>query len=141
MKIDNPRHIGLYRRYLLWAYKSTRESFERIERKTTQLAVDESLKKHLQGVKPDLNASHHIEYQRLLGEFNAYIDQKRKDEKEQKWSKEGQGYSAQYAYLKARLEAIEQAINQILGPNAVKEFDRLFEEEFTRRILEAKDHH
>lgn len=34
-------HKDLIRRYLLWAFKTTKESFERIERKTTQLMVDE----------------------------------------------------------------------------------------------------
>ena len=37
-------HENLVRRYLLWAYKSTREDFERIERKTTQLIVDEYIR-------------------------------------------------------------------------------------------------
>jgi len=34
-------HRDLIRRYLLWFFKTTKESFERIERKTTQLMVDE----------------------------------------------------------------------------------------------------
>ena len=32
-------HKDLIRRYLLWFFKTTKESFERIERKTTQVCL------------------------------------------------------------------------------------------------------
>ena len=126
VKSFSPDHKALIRRYLLWAYKSTKESFERIERKTTQLIVDEY-------VLADLlknNKSMPEGYEDLLGEFKTCIANKRAAKHPQ----------AQYMYLKNRLAAIEKAIKFYLGAKELKVIEGLYEEEFTRRILEARDH-
>ena len=115
-------HKDLIRRYLLWAYKSTRESFERIERKTTQLMVDEYILGHLTKNKSVVPK-----------EFKAYIADKRKDELKLK-------SHPQYVYLGDRLAAIEAAIKHFLGAKELDHMRKLFEGEFTRRILEARDH-
>lgn len=114
-----PLHKALIRRYLLWAYKSTKESFDRLERKTTQLMADE----YIWGKLSDKKAP-------LALEFKDYIAKKKSQPVPQD----------QYAYLKDRLQAVEAAIKYFLG---VKELNRIragYEEEFTRRIWEAKDH-
>ena len=115
-------HQNLIRRYLLWAYKSTKESFERVERKTTQLVVDEFILEHLTKNKFDVPV-----------EFKTYIADKRKDEVKLKSQPE-------YLYLKSRLAAIEAAIEHFLGTKELTQMAKLYEEEFTRRILEARDH-
>jgi len=123
-------HKDLIRRYLLWAYKSTRESFERIERKTTQLMVDEYILGHFSKNKLDVPQ-----------EFKTYIADKRKDELKLKFADAGgKQLHPQYIYLKDRLAAIEAAIKYFLGSRELKRMSGLFEEEFTRRILEARDH-
>lgn len=123
-------HKNLVRRYLLWAYKTTRESFERIERKTTQLIVDEFI----------------LDYfvRRPWGPpkaFKAYIDAKRKDELKLKFC-DGKRtkLNPEYLYLQNRLSAIEAAVRYFLGPKELQRFGRLYESEFTRRILEATQH-
>jgi hypothetical protein len=128
-----PSHKNLIRRYLLWAYKSTKESFERIERKTTQLMVDEHMLKSLN--KKAKGCQGHIE------EFKQYIQNKRQDEMKLKFTdSKGKELHPDYLYLKNRLEAIEEAVKYFLGPAELKKMETLFEEEFTRRILEARDH-
>jgi hypothetical protein len=123
-------HKNLVRRYLLWAYKSTKESFERIERKTTQLVVDEFIRDHLVKNKCAIPA-----------EFSSYIAVKRQDELKLKFvDGDAKKLNPDYVYLKDRLAAIEAAIIYFLGTAELKRMQGLFEEEFTRRILESRDH-
>ncbi len=126
-------HKALTRRYLLWAYKTTRESFERLERKTTQLKVDELIGQHLKAAhRSGKNLPQG--YDALMNDFNTYVSTKRVDEAKLK-------SSADYAFLSHRLQAIEIVVKKILGAKALREFHLAFEEEFTRRILETRDHH
>jgi hypothetical protein len=113
-------HRNLIRRYLYWAYKSTKESFERIERKTTQLRVDEFILDHFAREKWD-----------MPDEFKSYVTAKQKEQKK---------FNPEYLYLKNRLSAIEEAIKYFLGAKELKRAQQLFEEEFTRRIWESRDH-
>jgi len=121
---------ALYSRYLLWAYKTTRESFERIERKTTQLVVDEHVRCTMAKTGIDLK------------EFDQYIADKKADEIKLKYTDETkEELHPQYIYLKNRLVAIEKAVKELLGEAQLKHFEDLFEAEFTRRILESRDQH
>jgi hypothetical protein len=116
-------HKALIRRYLLWAFKTTLESFERIERKTTQLMVDEFILKRIN--KPAIS-------QKQIKEFEAYIKAKRADELKLKFTDaKGKTLHPQYVYLKNRLQAVEEAVRHFLGEK---------EKEFTNRILQARDH-
>jgi hypothetical protein len=125
-----PDHKNLIRRYLLWAYKSTKESFERIERKTTQLIVDDFICDHLSKKRSKVPAA-----------FTAYIADKRKDELKLKFTDATKKkLHPEYLYLKNRLAAVEGAIIYFLGAKELKRMSKLYEEEFTRRILEARDH-
>ena len=131
MSISSPKfQQELYRRYLLWAYKTTRESFERIERKTTQLVIDAYLRQQLSTKQVDLTA------------FDQYIKTKQSDELAQKYTDSTKAtLNPQYIYVRERLEAIELAVVKFLGKEALVEFEQLFEAEFSRRILESRDHH
>ncbi|MDE2027303.1 MAG: hypothetical protein KGK03_02055 [Candidatus Omnitrophica bacterium] len=122
MKKLKAHHQQLVRRYLLWAYKTTREDFERIERKTTQLLVDEYILAYLTTQKA-----------RVPETFKAYIAAKHKDEVKLKSQPE-------YLHLKNRLEAVEAAIRHFLGAKELAGIEKLYEGEFTRRILEAREH-
>ena len=119
------QHKDLIRRYLLWAYKTTKESFERIERKTTQLTVDEYILKHIRAAGG--SAPH------LIKEYEAYINTKKADEFKLK-------KDPQYVYLKNRLKAIEATIKYFLGAKELKTMRSMYEQEFTARILQAREH-
>ena len=123
-------HKDLVRRYLIWAYKTTREDFERIERKTTQLAVDDYIFKYF--------TAHKL---KVPQEFKTYIANKRNDEQKLKYSgADKKSLNPQYVYLKNRLSGIEAAITYFLGGKELKCIAGFYEKEFTRRIMEAREH-
>ena len=134
---SNLLHRNLIRRYLIWGYKTTRESFERIERKTTQLTVDERILKILNRS----SKGSHKSYQKLVDEFEQYIFNKGKEERNQKFI-DGKSnlYQPQYLYLKNRLSAIEEVIKHFLGKPELRKIEKMYEAEFTERILHAKEH-
>ncbi len=126
-------HKNLVRRYLLWAFKTTKEGFERIERKTTQLSVDEFLLKELKRSPQTPKQS--------IEEFETYIRHKRADELKLKYQEgEGRGFHPQYLYLKERLAAIEKAVIHFLGAKELRVLRAQYEKEFTDRILQAREH-
>jgi len=121
---------NLIRRYLLWAYKSTKESFERVERKTTQLIVDEYVLGYFSKNKFKVPQS-----------FRTYIEEKQKDELKLKYADvHKKSLHPEYVYLKNRLEAITAAIKYFLGGQELKNMQDLYEKEFTRRIVESREH-
>ncbi len=137
----NSKQKALVRRYLIWGYKSTRESFERIERKTTQILVDEFVLGKTLAQQTQLTPQGVKDYAKLIEDFVQYVDTKRQDEVKLKYADLLKAaYHPQYVYLQNRLAAIEEAIVHFLGRRALKQIEVLFEEEFTRRILESKDH-
>jgi hypothetical protein len=119
----SPHHKALVRRYLVWAYKSTKESFDRLERKTTQLLADE----FILGRLPRKGSEGYL---KLVDGYKEYIAKK----------KENPIDPAQHEYLKNRLDAVEEAIRKFLGAKELARIEAAYEEEFTRRIWEARDH-
>jgi len=134
-------HKDLTRRYLLWLFKTTKESFERIERKTTQLMVDKYVLEHIKTAGSKIPTGGHKKYNDLVKEFETYIKTKQGDELKLKFS-DGKEKSLhpQYVYLKNRLQAVESAIRHFLGDKELRAMRSLYEKEFTSRILQARDH-
>ena len=140
-KVSQQDHKALIRRYLLWLFKTTKESFERIERKTTQLMVDEYVLQRIKTAGRGVSARGRGKYAGFVKEFETYIKTKRVDELILKFS-DGKGKSLhpQYVYLKNRLQAVEAAIRHFLGEKELRVMRSLYEKEFTCRILQALDH-
>jgi len=134
-------HKDLIRRYLLWFFKTSKEAFERIERKTTQLMVDEYVLKGIKALGRRVSANSKMKYNELVKEFELYIKTKKEDELKLKFF-DGQGKSLhpQYVYLKNRLEAVEEAIRHFLGEKELRRMRSLYEKEFTNRILQSREH-
>lgn len=125
-------------RYLLWLYKTTKEAFDRIERKFTQIDID---KKILRDMKENFNSQDlkkKNEARKLLKDFKEYIDKKEKDGRELKF--DGRKLQPEYYHLSLKLEAIEKAIAEELGRTRLKEIKALYEHEMRRRIIEVQDH-
>lgn len=134
-------HRDLIRRYLLWLFKTTKESFERIERKTTQLMADEYVLQRIKTAGREVPAHARGEYDALVKEFETYIKTKREDELKLKFSDgKGKTLHPQYVYLKNRLQAVEAAIRHFLGEKELRAMRSLYEKEFTGRILQAREH-
>src|SRR5438105_960499 len=102
-------HRALITRYLIWAYKSTKESFDRLERKTTQLMADEFIWKILSQKAP--KDSRNPDYAALMGQYRNYIDKK----------KEQPIDGTKHQYLCHHLEAVEAVIKHFLGTKALNE--------------------
>lgn len=132
-----PYERKLIRRYLTWCYKTTKESFERIERKFTQLSVDDFIADELKSLKGAVGndlASH-------IKEFEEYMNKKEMSALAEKFADPKQGtFNKEYLYLKTRLAAIEKAICYFLGKKELSAISKLYEEEMTKRILQAREY-
>jgi hypothetical protein len=123
---------NLKKRYLIWLYKTTKETLDKIERKFTQLEIDKFILKELIRLDKDKKIKKHIR------EFENYIQNK---------EKEGLGLKYEfgqlkpgYCFLVLRLKAIESSIVKELGKNALKEIKALYEKEMSERILRSTEH-
>lgn len=135
----NAKDKALIQRYLVWCYKTTKESLDRIDRKFTQVKVDRFILSHLEKIQ--LQSQSRADYRQLVEDFSSYVSGKEKEGKLQKFldGKEG-ALNSNYIYLQNRLNAVELAIRHFLGPRALAKIVLLFEEEMTRRILESREH-
>ena len=126
----------LIRRYLIWCYKTTKESLDRIDRYFTQLHVDRFVLAELKKVKNTAEAYHN-----LVRDFEKNMQAKEKNVLPKKFSDSSKKIlEPNYQYLRERLSAIEKAIGHFLGKNEFKKINDFYEEEMTRRILEAREH-
>lgn len=130
--MDKKDALNLKKRYLIWLYKATKEDLDRVERKFTQLDVDKLLLKELEKANKDQRI------QKQVDEFKAYLKNKEKEGLELKY--EGKELKAGYAFLSAKLEAIEKIIKSVLGKEALAEIELLYEMEMTERILKSREH-
>lgn len=119
-------------RYVLWLYKTTREDLDRIERKFTQLEIDNFLLKELGA------GGRGARYRKFIDEFRAYVAKKKKEGARLKF--EAGGLKPEYAFLAAKLKAVEKAIVRTFGRSGLAEIKSLYEQEMRRRILESHDH-
>ena len=138
MNISNNQK-QLIRRYLIWCYKTTKEDLDRIDRYYTQLKVDQLILD--QFIKAPGFFKEEEAYQNLVRDFEKYMATKKDnvDQKKFKDSKQ-QVLNPSYKYLRNRFAAIEKAIEHFLGVKELRKIEALYEEEFTRRILEAREH-
>ena len=123
---------NLKKRYLLWLYKTTKEAFDRIERKFTQAEIDKFMLKEFQ----KLDKNH--KFKKDIAEFQDYIHNKEKEGLSQKY--ENGKLSPDYSFLLLKLQVIENSIVRELGNNGLKEIKALYEEEMNQRILKSTEH-
>ena len=125
-------------RYLLWLYKTTKEDFDRIERKFTQVDIDRKLLRSMAGQRDALKRKGEMTPVKLLKDYKDYIDKKEKDGLALKY--EGRKLRPEYYHVSLKLEAIEESIVGELGKKALKKIKSLYEQEMRRRIIEAREH-
>ena len=131
----------LIRRYLVWCYKTTKEDLDRMDRKFTQLAADDFILKQLLQRKGKIRGSDRKGYNRKIDDFKRYIGQKKKDAFRLKFeNRSSRRLNPNYLYLKNRLSAVERAIVFFIGKKELKKIKSLYEEQMTKRILEAQEH-
>ncbi len=129
----------LTRRYLVWCYKTTKEDLDRIDRYFTQAVVDDYLIERLKGL-PEYKAPA-IAFHRSVDDFVQYAREKKVKAEGKKFTDDGKAVlSPDYQYLKARFEAIEQAICHFFDSRELERIAVLYEAEMTERILKAREH-
>lgn len=136
-----PNEKRLLRRYLIWGYKTTKESLDRIERYFTQLDVDGYLFDQLSNGQEYRSPKSSVEYKALVDNFQNYMQNKEENVLKKKFFDQKLGIlNPDYQYLRNRFMSLEKAIGHFLGKKELAAIERLYEEEMTRRILEAKEH-
>ena len=123
---------NLKRRYLVWLYKTTRESLEKIERKFTQLDIDMILLEELR------TRDKNLKVREFIDKFEQYVHNKEKEGISLKF--ENKGLKPDYHFLSIKLEAIEEIITIELGKKSLAHIKLLYEKEMTQRILKSTDH-
>ena len=128
----------LIRRYLIWFYKSVKEGLDRIDRKFTQVTVDDFILGELKKAKIDQSTK--VVYDTYVHNFEDYVQTKHNDGLKSKFKDSSvKSLHPDYVYLANRLKAVESAIVHFLGAKDLSMIRRLYEEEMTRRILEARE--
>jgi len=123
---------NLKKRYLIWLYKTTKEDWDKVERKFTQLDIDRAILDELNKLDSDKRTKSFIEA------FANYIRNKEKKGLDLKY--EGNKLKPEYHFLGLKLKAIEKVIAEELGKKALREIKSLYEKEMTERILKSREH-
>jgi vancomycin resistance protein YoaR len=122
---------SLKKRYLIWFYKQVRESLDKIDRKFTQLEIDQYILEQMRKFDTSRAAKNYIE------EFKVYIQNKEKDALGRKY--EGKELKPEYYFLQLKLQAIEKSIEKEFGKKGLEEIEALYEQEMIRRILQERE--
>ncbi|MFA5115344.1 MAG: hypothetical protein WC469_04700 [Candidatus Omnitrophota bacterium] len=134
--MDKQDLLNLKKRYLIWLYKTTKEAFDRYERKFTQFEVDEALLKEMEKELEDTYLPNEKEaLDKFLNDYRKYAMEK--EEACLKLKYEGKKINPEFIFLDIKLNAIESIIRKELGDKALKEIKKLYEEEMGRRIMTA----
>ena len=140
-KILTTEEKCLCRRYLIWCYKTTKEELDRIDRKFTQLYVDDFLLQFLLKKKQHFPPEIISHYNHQIENFKRYVEDKEKNAYAQKFvDKDGKVEQPQYCYLKNRLEAVKKTVVKLFGKKELAAIQAGYEVEMTRRIWEAREH-
>jgi hypothetical protein len=124
-------------RYLLWLYKTSKEEFDLIERKFTQMDIDRMILRYMAGHGDSLLKKESTP-RKFLKDFKNYIDKKEKEGVELKF--EGKKLKPEYHHLSLKLEAIEKTIVAECGQRGLRRIKALYEHEMRRKIMEAQKH-
>jgi len=123
---------NLKRRYLVWLYKNNKEALDKIERKFSQLEIDQFLLEEIKKEDKDKRLN------KFIDEFWAYIQKKEQNGLSLKY--EGKNLKPEFQFLFLKLQAIEKAIVRELGKKVLAEIKLLYEMEMTERILKSTEH-
>jgi len=137
--MDKQDELSLKKRYFIWLYKTTKEAFDRYERKFIQLEIDELL---LQEMEKELKAaylpSEKNKLERFVNNFRNYIIKKENACLKLKY--EGKRTNAGFIFLDVKLNAIEAVIKKEFGEQFLAEIKEAYEKEMIARIWKGTEH-
>jgi hypothetical protein len=130
---------NLKKRYFIWLYKTTKEAFDKFERKFTQTEIDKDILKEIENTLMGSYLPHEkAELEKMVNSFQEYIAAKEKSCLELKY--QGLKTNTEFIFLDVKLSAIEKLIVKEFGRRGLEEIKSLYEKEMTRRILRSTDH-
>jgi len=137
--MDNQDNKNLKKRYLVWLYKTTKEAFDKYERKFTQTEIDKDILQEIENTLMGSYLPHEkAELEKLVNNFQEYIAAKEKTCLELKY--QGLKTNPEFIFLDVKLNAIEKLIIKELGRKGLAEIKALYEKEMTQRILRSTEH-
>ena len=129
---------NLKKRYFIWLYKTTKEAFDKYERKFSQLEIDEFILQEMEKeLKDTYMPSENKEMEKHVNAFRNYIAEKEKGCLELKYK--GKRTNPEFIFLDVKLNAIEKAIEKELGKETLEEIKMLYEMEMIERILKSTE--
>jgi hypothetical protein len=137
--MDNQDVKNLKKRYLIWLYKTTKEAFDKFERKFTQVDIDKDVLKEIENTLMGSYLPHEkAELEKLVDNFQDYIAAKEKACLELKYK--GVRTNTDFIFLDVKLAAVEKVIAKELGKRGLEEIKSMYEKEMTQRILKSTEH-
>lgn len=137
--MDRQDELSLKKRYFIWLYKTTKEAFDKYERKFMQLEIDELL---LQEMEKELKASYlpseKNKLERFVNNFRNYIIKKENACLKLKY--EGKRTNPNFIFLDVKLNAIEAVIKKEFGEQFLAEIKEAYEKEMITRIWKSTEH-
>ena len=130
---------NLKKRYFIWLYKTTKEAFDRYERKFTQVEIDRDILLDVENALMGAYLPHEkVELEKLVNNFQEYISTKEKACLELKY--QGLRTNPEFIFLDVKLNAIEKLIVKELGRKILEEIKGMYEKEMISRILKRAEH-
>jgi len=137
--MDNQDNKSLKKRYFVWLYKTTKEAFDKFERKFTQTEIDKDILQEIENTFMGAYLPHEkAELEKLVNNFQEYIAAKEKACLELKY--QGLRTNPEFIFLDVKLNAIEKLIIKEFGRKGLAEIKALYEKEMTQRILRSTEH-
>ena len=135
--MDKKDEKNLEVRYLTWLYKTTKEAFDRYERKFTQLEIDASVLKEMEKeLKGSYMPQEKKSLEKLVNDFRLYITEKEKDCLKLKYK--GKKIDPEFIFLDVKLNAIEKAVIKEVGADGLEKMKIAYHAEMVKRIMEEK---
>lgn len=130
---------NLKKRYFIWLYKTTKEAFDKFERKFTQTEIDKDILQEVENTLMGAYLPHEkVELEKLVNNFQEYIAAKEKACLELKY--QGLRTNPEFIFLDVKLNAIEKIIVKEFGRKGLVEIKALYEKEMISRILKGAEH-
>jgi hypothetical protein len=137
--MDNLDVKNLKKRYFVWLYRTTKEAFDKYERKFTQTEIDKDILQEIENALMGSFLPHEkAELEKLVNNFQEYIAAKEKACLELKY--QGLRTNPEFIFLDVKLNAIEKLIVKELGRRGLAEIKSLYEKEMIQRILRSAEH-
>lgn len=130
---------NLKKRYLIWLYLTTKEEFDRYERKFTQFDIDKFILGEMEKELKEAYLPHEKKaLEKYVNDFRDYIAEKEKLCLKLKYK--GKKINTHFLFLDVKLEAIEKAIVEEFDKKSLGEIKSLYEKEMTEKILKNVKH-